>query len=70
MKEQRIRGRDSYKMFKKLLDLLNTNPSHGEVLKAVYKLLDSRRSFGSRQNANAAYESLEQVLSDTRQPDD
>jgi len=69
MKEQRIRERASYEMFKKLLDFLNTNPSREEVLKAVYNLLDSRRLFGSERNAGTAYESLKQVLSDARQTD-
>jgi hypothetical protein len=60
----RIRNRASYKMFQQLYDFLYNNPSLVDILKKFYDVLDAKRSFGSRQNAEYAAESLSWVLKD------
>ena len=67
MDKQRIRKRASYRMFKELLDFLNTEPSKADILKEIWKLLDGRFAFGSEKNSDAACESLELLLSDAKE---
>jgi hypothetical protein len=61
---QRIRNRSSYLLFQQLYDFLKTNPNMGNILRKFYEILDAKRSFGSRRNAEYAAESLDWVLKD------
>jgi transcription termination factor NusB len=61
-KLQRIRTRASYLLFQQLYDFLNNKPSVADILRKFYDVLDARKNFGSRQNAEYAAESLSLVL--------
>ena len=61
---ERIRKRASYELFQQLYDFLKSRPNIADVLRKFYDVLDDRRSFGSRQNAVYAEESLSWVLKD------
>jgi len=61
---QRIRARSSYLLFQQLYGFLKTNRNMAEILRKFYEILDAKRSFGSRRNAEYAAESLEWVLKD------
>lgn len=61
---ERIRNRASYELFQQLYDFLKSGPNIGDVLRKFYDVLDARRSFGSRRNAEYAEESLKMVLRD------
>ena len=69
-KLQRIRARASYLLFRQLYDFLNKNPSVVDVLRKFYNVLDSKKSFGSKQNAAYAAESLSLVLRDNHEMND
>jgi hypothetical protein len=60
----RIRSRASYLLFHELYDFLNEKPSLADILRKFHDVLDAKRSFGSRRNAECAAESLELVLRD------
>jgi hypothetical protein len=60
----RIRARSSYLLFQQLYDFLNKKPGVAGILRKFHDILDARRSFGSRRNAECAAESLEWVLKD------
>ena len=61
---QRIRKRASYILFQELHDFLNRKPAVEDILRKFHDVLDSRKSFGSRRNAECAAESLDWVLRD------
>jgi hypothetical protein len=61
---ERIRTRASYLLFEQLYDFLNKKPSVPEILKKIHDILDAKKSFGSRRNADCAAESLDLVLKD------
>ena len=63
-KVARIRTRASYLLFQQLYDFLNTEPSVADILRKFHDILDAKKSFGSRRNAECAAESLEWVLKD------
>jgi len=63
-KVMRIRNRASYKLFERLYDFLTNKPSINDILRQIFDVLDAKRSFGSRQNAEYAAESLDWVLKD------
>ena len=60
----RIRNRSSYLLFQQIYDFLKKNPNMTEILRKFYEILDAKRSFGSRRNAEYAAESLDWVLKD------
>jgi hypothetical protein len=66
-KENRIRNRKSYMYFKGLMDFLSTNPSKEDILKEFHVAIDIRRGFRYRQQAHYAWESVEQVILDTKE---
>lgn len=68
-KLQRIRTRASYLLFQQLYDFLKNKPSVVDILRKFYDVLDARRSFGSRRNAECAAESLSLVLKDNGEMD-
>jgi hypothetical protein len=63
-KLQRIRARASYLLFRELYDFLNKKPSVVDILSKFHDILDAKKSFGSRRNAECAAESLSLVLKD------
>ena len=63
---ERIRNRASYELFRQLYEFLKSKPNIADVLRKFYDVLDDRRSFGSRRNAEYAEESLRWVLKDAR----
>jgi len=63
-KLQRIRVRASYLLFQQLYDFLKCKPTVMDILRKFYDVLDSKKSFGSKQNAAYAAESLSWVLKD------
>ena len=69
-KLQRIRNRASYLLFQQLYDFLNKKPSVADILRKFHDILDAKKSFGSRRNAECAAESLEWVLKDDGVVDD
>lgn len=64
--EKRIRQRRSYKSFKDWLKFLNRQPKKENILKRLFRELDSRHSFGSIRHAEFAKESLMLVIKDNR----
>jgi hypothetical protein len=60
----RIRAGSSYFLFQQLYDFLDRKPSVGDILRKFHDILDAKKSFGSRRNAEYAAESLEWVLRD------
>jgi len=61
---ERIRTRSSYLLFQQLYDFLEDRPGIADILRKIYDILDGRRCFGSRKNAEYAEESLDRVLKD------
>ena len=53
-----IRKRQSYLFFENWYKFLINKPTIKEILVKIYHILDSKSTFGSQTNANAAYESL------------
>ena len=68
-KLQRIRKRASYLFFQQLYDFLKEKPSVPDILRKFHDVLDAKKSFGSRRNAECAAESLEWVLKDNEAVD-
>ena len=67
MADKRLRGiraRSSYRLFRELVEFLESKPDVAAILQRPYDILDARSAFGSRQNAAFAAESLGQVLRD------
>jgi hypothetical protein len=56
--EGRIRSRKSYQTFRNMLDFLETNPTHEEILYKVCELMDEYRAFRSAQASGYARESI------------
>ena len=56
--EGRIRSRKSYQAFGKMLDFLETSPTHEEILYKVCELMDEYRAFRSAQASGYARESI------------
>jgi hypothetical protein len=63
-KVTRIRTRASYALFQQIYEFLNTEPSAADILRKFHDVLDAKKSFGSRRNAECAAESLDLVLKD------
>jgi len=63
-KIERIRARSSYLLFQQLYDFLEDRPGIADILRKIYNILDGRRCFGSRKNAEYVEESLDRVLMD------
>ena len=63
-KIQKVRKRASYLLFQELYDFLKNAPDIADILKKIFNILDSKRSFGSRRNAECAFESLDLLLKD------
>ena len=63
-KIQKVRKRASYLLFQELYDFLKNAPDIADILKKIFNILDSKRSFGSRRNAECAFESLDLLLDD------
>ena len=61
---RRIRPRSSYLLFRQLYEFLKNKPDIADILKRFHDILDARRGFGSRRNAEYAAESLAWVLRD------
>lgn len=68
-KLQRIRARASYLLFQQLYDFLKCKPTVMDILRKFYDILDAKKSFGSRRNAECAAESLSLVLKDNGEMD-
>ena len=68
-KVARIRTRASYLLFQRLYDFLNEKPSVADILRKFLDILDAKKGFGSRRNAECAAESLEWVLKDNVEDD-
>jgi hypothetical protein len=66
----RIRTRASYILFQQLYEFLNKKPSVADILKKFHDILDAKRGFGSKRNAECAAESLAWVLKDNEVVDD
>ena len=66
-KINRIRKRATYRVWKEILEFLNTNPSKEAIMRKIYSILDNYRAFGSTQHSIWALESLEQVIRDDMQ---
>lgn len=64
--ENRMRQRQSYKLFDCWLKFLTKKPSKAAILRKLYVELDHRHSFGSVRNSDAAAESLMLALKDGR----
>jgi len=64
LKVIRIRHRASYKLFEQLYEFLAAKPSVKDILKKFYEVLDAKKGFANRQNAEYAAESLALVLKD------
>jgi hypothetical protein len=60
----RIRTRASYLLFQQLYDFLNKKPSIADILRKFHDILDAKKGFGSKRNAECAAESIESVLKD------
>ena len=60
----RIKDRASYRLFEELYEFLKSKPSLSDILRKFFDVLDARKSFGSRRNAECAAESLDCVLRD------
>ncbi len=56
--EGRIRSRKSYRIFSEMLDFLETNPTHEEILYKVCEVMDEYRAFRSAQASGYARESI------------
>jgi hypothetical protein len=69
-KLQRIRNRASYILFQQLYDFLSKKPSVADILRKFHDILDAKKSFGSKRNAECAAESLDWVLKDNGVVDD
>ena len=65
-KVERIRKRASYLLFQQLYDFLSKKPSAADILRKIHDILDAKKGFGSRRNAEYATESLDLVLRDNR----
>ncbi|MBC8218738.1 MAG: hypothetical protein H8E73_09760 [Planctomycetes bacterium] len=61
---RRIRSRSSYLLFRQLHDFLKSKPDIADILRRFHDILDAKRGFGSRRNAEYASESLAWVLRD------
>ena len=61
-KVERIRTRASYLLFEQLYDFLCKKPSVTNILRKFHDILDAKKSFGSRRNAEYAAENLDLVL--------
>ena len=68
-KIMRVRARASYRLFEQLYDFLNKKPSVADILRKFHDILDAKKGFGSRRNAEFAAESLELVLKDNAEVD-
>ena len=66
--EGRIRSRKSYQTFGKMLDFLETNPTHEEILYKVCDLMDEYRAFRSAQASGYARESIRLLVKGERYP--
>jgi type II secretory pathway component PulK len=64
--KERIRNRQSYRQFKRLLQFLNREPSKRTVLIAMHNLIDSYHGFGSQRNSDYALESIKLLLADEK----
>lgn len=64
---QRIRSRSSYLLFRQLYEFLRNKPDIADILRRFHDILDAKRGFGSRRNAEYASESLTRVLRDVGQ---
>jgi len=69
-KVTQIRKRATYHLFKQLHAFLNKEPCVPDVLRRFYDILDAKKTFGSRRNAERAAESLDWVLRDNGEIDD
>ena len=65
-KLDRIRNRQSYKEFSKLLKFYNKNPKPSTFLKKIFSTLDNHKGFGTATNAYYAQESVKQLIKDRR----
>lgn len=65
----RIRTRASYLLFQQLYDFLNKKPSIADILRKFHDILDAKKGFGSKRNAERAAESIEWVLKDNGKMD-
>ncbi|MFC1636846.1 hypothetical protein ACFL5Z_18635 [Planctomycetota bacterium] len=68
-KLRRIRNRASYVLFQELYEFLSKNPCVADILRKFYDILDAKKGFGSRRNAECAAESLQWVLRDNGEVD-
>ena len=64
--EQKIRNRQSYKMLKELAEFIETKPTTNKILRRFLEELDAKSAFGSRTNADNAFDSLDQFIKDNK----
>lgn len=59
--EKQIRNRKSYRMFKKIAQMIKQGKKK-EILKAIHKFIDQRRGYGSETNSLYAEQSMNLVI--------
>lgn len=65
--EEKIRSRRSYKEFSEWLTFLKTNPTTKVLLEKFHTIKDNASGYGSQRNSDAAWESLQLVLRESRE---
>ena len=61
---EKIKSRSSYKKFKEISKFFDSNPSKEDILKKVHSIIDGYSGFGSQKNSDAAFESIELIISE------
>jgi len=64
MEPRGIRLRRSYRLWKELLDFLETNPSNKRILQKFHEILDRKSAYRSATKSKSAAESLDLLITD------
>lgn len=64
MNEERIRKRQSYADWLRVLKFLNQNPKPSTILKKIHEIIDDRKGYGSERNSFYSRESLALLIKD------
>jgi len=64
--QDRIRKRQSYQEFSRLLTFFNKNPKPSTFLKRIHATIDKHRGFKYETNSYYAMESLRQLIKDKK----
>lgn len=63
-KDDRVRKRSSYSVWKRMAEFLDSKPTITEILRYVHNYLDTNHMYGTEQQAMWSEESLELVIRD------